>query len=61
MHGVDKQLGNIFTAFSAGLTAGAFVWGVLVDKIGKSWGQNKLASLLIQRFTQGGTGLSTGP
>jgi MFS family permease len=30
------QLGNIFTAFSAGLTAGAFVWGVLVDIIGKA-------------------------
>ncbi len=32
---IDAQLGNIFTAFSAGLTAGAFVWGVLVDIIGK--------------------------
>ena len=30
----DAQLGNIFTAFSAGLTAGAFVWGILVDIIG---------------------------
>ena len=27
----DTQLGNIFTAFSIGLTAGALVWGVLVD------------------------------
>lgn len=32
----DRQLGNIFTAFSAGLTAGALVWGVLVDIIGLS-------------------------
>jgi MFS family permease len=31
---IDSQLGNVFTAFSAGLTAGAFVWGVLVDIIG---------------------------
>ncbi|RPA85102.1 MFS general substrate transporter [Ascobolus immersus RN42] len=29
------QLGNIFTAFSSGLCAGAFVWGVLVDIIGR--------------------------
>lgn len=32
----DAQLGNIFTAFSAGLCAGAFVWGILVDVIGDS-------------------------
>ncbi|KAH8663152.1 MFS transporter [Tricladium varicosporioides] len=31
----DSQLGNIFSAFSAGLTAGAFVWGILVDIIGR--------------------------
>lgn len=31
---IDGQLGNIFTAFSSGLCAGAFVWGVLVDIIG---------------------------
>jgi hypothetical protein len=38
--GADKttadQLGNIFSAFSAGLCAGAFTWGVLVDIIGKA-------------------------
>ena len=28
------QSGNISVAFSSGLTAGAFVWGVLVDIIG---------------------------
>ncbi|KAK5051432.1 hypothetical protein LTR84_003084 [Exophiala bonariae] len=27
----DTQLGNIFTAFSIGLTAGALIWGVFVD------------------------------
>ena len=34
------QLGNIFTSFSAGLTAGAFVWGVMVDIIGRRWAFN---------------------
>ncbi|KAI7271343.1 hypothetical protein KC335_g5013, partial [Hortaea werneckii] len=29
------QSGNISVAFSSGLTAGAFVWGVLVDIIGR--------------------------
>jgi MFS family permease len=32
---LDSQLGNVFTAFSSGLTAGAFVWGILVDIIGE--------------------------
>lgn len=36
----DAQLGNIFTAFSAGLTAGALVWGVLVDIVGRQWAFN---------------------
>ena len=30
----NDQSGNISVAFSAGLTAGAFVWGFLVDIIG---------------------------
>ncbi|MCJ1438812.1 hypothetical protein MMC27_008202 [Xylographa pallens] len=34
------QYGNIFSAFSAGLTAGAFVWGVLVDIIGRQYAFN---------------------
>lgn len=34
------QLGNIFSAFSAGLTAGAFVWGILVDIIGRQYAFN---------------------
>jgi hypothetical protein len=32
---VSGQLGNIFRVFHAGLCAGAFVWGVLVDIFGK--------------------------
>ena len=36
----DGQLGNIFTSFSSGLTAGAFVWGCLVDIIDRQWAFN---------------------
>ncbi|KAK3933690.1 major facilitator superfamily domain-containing protein [Diplogelasinospora grovesii] len=36
----DVDLGNLFTCFSAGLTAGAFVWGFLVDIIGRYWAFN---------------------
>jgi len=36
----DDQSGNISVSFSAGLTAGAFVWGVLVDIIGRKWAFN---------------------
>jgi MFS family permease len=36
----DAQLGNIFTSFSAGLCAGAAVWGILVDIIGRYWAFN---------------------
>ena len=32
----DKEYGKLFSAFIAGLTAGAFMWGVLVDVIGQS-------------------------
>ena len=31
---LENQSGNISVAFSSGLTAGAFVWGFLVDIIG---------------------------
>ncbi|KAG8215101.1 major facilitator superfamily domain-containing protein [Butyriboletus roseoflavus] len=31
----DKEFGNIAAAFTAGVTAGAFVWGVLVDVVGR--------------------------
>ena len=30
----DKDYGNIFSSFSAGLMAGAVVWGLLVDVLG---------------------------
>lgn len=36
----DAELGNIFTCFSAGLTAGAAFWGILVDIIGRYWAFN---------------------
>ncbi len=36
----DAELGNIFSSFSAGLTAGAFIWGVLVDIVGRYWAFN---------------------
>ncbi|KAL2051741.1 hypothetical protein ABVK25_007897 [Lepraria finkii] len=36
----DKESGNIFSSFSAGLTAGAFVWGILVDIIGRQYAFN---------------------
>ncbi|QRV97768.1 major facilitator superfamily transporter [Ceratobasidium sp. AG-Ba] len=36
----DTEMGNIFTSFSAGLCAGAFMWGVLVDIIGRRWAFN---------------------
>lgn len=36
----DKDYGDIFSVFSAGLTVGAFTWGVLVDIIGRRWAFN---------------------
>ncbi|KAK0130044.1 hypothetical protein ONS96_000582 [Cadophora gregata f. sp. sojae] len=36
----SSELGNIFTAFNSGLCAGAFVWGTLVDIIGRRWAFN---------------------
>ncbi|KAE9967622.1 hypothetical protein BLS_006267 [Venturia inaequalis] len=36
----NGQSGNISVAFSSGLTAGAFVWGFLVDIIGRQWAFN---------------------
>ncbi|KAF8680580.1 transporter [Rhizoctonia solani] len=36
----DIEMGNIFTSFSAGHCAGAFMWGVLVDVIGRRWAFN---------------------
>jgi MFS family permease len=36
----DDETGNLSTAFSAGLTVGALVWGILVDVIGRRWAFN---------------------
>ncbi|KAF4974585.1 hypothetical protein FZEAL_8512 [Fusarium zealandicum] len=36
----NDESGNISTSFNAGLTAGAFVWGVLADIIGRRWAFN---------------------
>lgn len=36
----DAQSGNLSTAFSAGLTAGAFFWGFIVDIIGRYYAFN---------------------
>ncbi|CAI6228232.1 unnamed protein product [Periconia digitata] len=36
----DAQTGNLSTAFSCGLTMGAFMWGILVDIIGRKWAFN---------------------
>ncbi|EMD00945.1 hypothetical protein BAUCODRAFT_29324 [Baudoinia panamericana UAMH 10762] len=47
-----NQSGNISVAFSAGLTAGAFVWGVLVDIVGRRWAFN-LTCLISAAFGLG--------
>lgn len=36
----NTRLGNIFTAFSAGLCAGAIFWGVVGDIVGRKWAFN---------------------
>lgn len=36
----NDQTGSISTCFNAGLTAGAFVWGVLSDLVGRKWAFN---------------------
>nr|OQO16258.1 hypothetical protein B0A51_16514 [Rachicladosporium sp. CCFEE 5018] len=53
-----NQSGNISTAFSAGLTAGAFTWGVLVDIIGRQWAFN-LTCLFSAAFGLGLGGCTT--
>ncbi|GAB7325398.1 hypothetical protein MBLNU13_g09429t1 [Cladosporium sp. NU13] len=52
------QSGNISVAFSAGLTAGAFVWGFLVDIIGRQWAFN-LTCLISAAFGLGLGGCNT--
>lgn len=36
----NDETGKLSTAFSVGLTAGAIVWGILVDVIGRRWAFN---------------------
>lgn len=55
-----NQSGNISTSFSAGLTAGAFVWGFLVDIIGRQWAFN-LTCLISASFGLGLGGCNTYP
>lgn len=52
------QSGNISVAFSAGLTAGAFVWGFLVDIVGRYWAFN-LTCFISAAFGLGLGGCST--
>ncbi|KAK0252824.1 hypothetical protein LTS09_011981 [Friedmanniomyces endolithicus] len=47
-----KSSGNISVAFSSGLTAGAFVWGMLVDIVGRRWAFN-LTCLISAAFGLG--------
>ncbi|KAF2767988.1 MFS general substrate transporter [Teratosphaeria nubilosa] len=53
----DKS-GNISVAFSSGLTAGAFVWGVLVDIVGRRWAFN-VTCLISASFGLGLGGCNT--
>lgn len=36
----NNETGKLSTAFSVGLTAGAFAWGIFVDVIGRRWAFN---------------------
>jgi MFS family permease len=42
----DAQYGDIFSIFSAGLTVGAFTWGILVDIIGRRWAFNLTVAIV---------------
>ncbi|EKM56231.1 uncharacterized protein PHACADRAFT_196290 [Phanerochaete carnosa HHB-10118-sp] len=47
----DEQYGDIFSGkslhpFSAGLTVGAFTWGILVDIIGRRWAFNLTVGII---------------
>ncbi|KAK5675397.1 hypothetical protein LTS10_011839 [Elasticomyces elasticus] len=55
-----NQSGNISVAFSSGLTAGAFVWGVLVDIVGRKWAFN-LTCLISAAFGLGLGGCNSYP
>ncbi|KAF2233167.1 MFS general substrate transporter [Viridothelium virens] len=54
----NAESGNISTSFNSGLTAGAFVWGVLVDIIGRQWAFN-LTVLVSSAFGIGLGGSNT--
>lgn len=54
----SDQSGNISVAFSAGLTAGAAFWGILVDFIGRRWSFN-LTCLISAVFGLGLGGCNT--
>ncbi|TKA72628.1 hypothetical protein B0A55_05979 [Friedmanniomyces simplex] len=55
-----KSSGNISVAFSSGLTAGAFVWGILVDIVGRRWAFN-LTCLISAAFGLGLGGCNSYP
>lgn len=57
----DAELGNIFTAFNAGLCAGAFVWGILVDIIGNVACSSRCSPQESALTGQVGNGPSTAP
>lgn len=48
----NDESGNISTSFNAGMTAGAFIWGVLADIIGRRWAFN-LTCLIASVFGMG--------
>ncbi|GAA6042999.1 hypothetical protein JCM8097_003880 [Rhodosporidiobolus ruineniae] len=45
----DDRIGDLSTAFSAGMTVGAFFWGLMVDIIGRRWAFN-LSCLIASVF-----------
>lgn len=55
MHANVLAPGDLSSSFNAGLCAGAFVWGVLIDVIGRKWAFN--ISLFVTSFF----GLLVGP
>lgn len=55
---IGNQSGNVSIAFSAGLTAGAAFWGILVDIIGRKWAFN-LTCLFSAAFGLGLGGCNT--
>jgi hypothetical protein len=52
----NDRSGNISTSFNAGLTAGAFVWGILSDIVGEIY---LFQAMICAHFSQVANGLST--